>query len=110
MTFGILVAIACIVWVLSCALSLLAVYWNTGAQRLRGAFITSIMGLLIAYAGFSRIQLNASKTVNNVVVWSLNSRWFFIAALVLGAGALGLTAWNWRKAKTAPAQASQEAV
>lgn len=102
MTFGVLVGMAAIVWLLSCGASLLAVYWNCRAGRSRRApaFILSAIGLLTGYAGLSRIQLHASKTVNDHVVWSFNSRWFFIAALVVGSAALALTGWNWMKERT----------
>jgi|SRR3954468_10413982 hypothetical protein len=97
MTFSTLIALAAGVWILSCALSLLALYWNrTGSQRLRAAFVWSCVALLLAYFGLSRMQLNGSKTVNGQLVWSLNSRWFFVAAMVLGAASLACTLWRWR--------------
>jgi hypothetical protein len=113
MTFGALIALASAFWLLSCAASALAVYWNIAApaQRLRAAFISSCLALLLGYWGWRRIQLNASKTVNGHVVWSLNSRWFFIGALVLGGASLALTLWNWRKAsrRLAPGSQAEEA-
>jgi hypothetical protein len=85
---------------LSCGASLLALYWNLKArsQRLRAAFISSCLALLLGYWGVSRIQLHASKTVNGQVEWSINSRWFFLVAVVLGAASVALTLRNWRKA------------
>ena len=102
MTFSGLIAVALAVWLLSCGASVMAVYWNAMAavQRLRAAFISSCVALLIASFGLSRIQLNASKTVDGHLVWSINSRWFFIGALVLGGAAFALTLWNWRRART----------
>ena len=102
MTFGTLISLASAVWLLSCGGSLLALYWNimAGAQRLRSAFIASCVALLVGYLGLSRIHLNASKAVNGHVEWSINSRWSFLGALVLGAASLALTLWNWRKASS----------
>lgn len=101
MTFSTLVALASGVWLLSCAASLLALYWNlmAGSQRLRPAFISSCAALLIGYWGVSRIQLNASKTVNGHLEWSINSHWCFLGALVLASASLTLTLWNWRKGR-----------
>jgi len=99
MTFGILVTIAVAVFLLSCGASVLALYWSikAGSHRGLGAVISSSIALVIAYVGLSCIQLHASRTVNGQLVWSLNSRWFFVAALVLGAIALALAVWKWRK-------------
>ena len=100
MTFSSLIVLGSAVWLLSCSASLLALYWNVGLQpkRLKGALISSCTAVLIGYFGISRIQLSASKTVNGDVVWSLNSKWFFIGALAAGGIALALTLWNWTKA------------
>ena len=100
MRFGALIALASAIWLLSCAASVLAVYWNivAPARRLLAAFISSCLAILIGYWGLRWIQFNASRTVNGHVEWSINSRWFFIGALVLGGASLALTLWNWRKA------------
>ena len=99
MAVSTLIAHASAAWLLSCGASLLALYWNimAGSQRLLAAFISSCAALLIGYFGMSRVHLNASKTVNGHVEWSLDSHWFFIVALVLGGASLALTLWNWRK-------------
>ena len=102
MTFSTLIALASAVWLLSCGASLLALYWNrvAGSRRLRAAFISSCVALVLGYGGLSRIQLNASRTVNGQVEWSINSHWFFLGALVLGAASLALNLWRWGKART----------
>lgn len=101
MTFATLIALAAAVWLLSCAASLLGLYWNlrAGPQRWRAALVCSGMGLLSGYLGLSRIQLSGSKTVNGELVWSLNSRWFFWGALALGAVSLLWALWNWSQAR-----------
>jgi hypothetical protein len=63
------------------------------------------VALLIGYLGLSRFQLNASRTVNSHLVWSLDSRWFFRVSLVLGAASLALSVWNWWKASRRRASA-----
>jgi hypothetical protein len=102
MTFGILIVFASAVLLLSCGASLLALYWNvkSGPQRGRAAFILSCVGLLFGYLGLSYIRLSASKTINGHLEWSVNSRWFFLAALFLAVASLVLSAWNWRKASS----------
>lgn len=99
MNLGTLIAIASAVWLLSCGASLAALYCNlkAGSQWRRPALIFSGAALLIGYLGFSRIQLHASRMVNGHLQWSVNSRWFFLTALVLGGAALALTLWNARK-------------
>jgi len=100
MTLNTLIALALAVWLVSCGASVLALYWNTvaRAQRCRAALVSSCLAILTAYLGLSRVQLSASKTVNGHVEWSVNSRWFFTAALILGAASLALTLWNRRQA------------
>jgi len=102
-TFSSLIVLASAVWLLSCSASLLSLYWNVGLRpkRLKGALISSCTALLIGSFGISRIQLSASKTVNGDLVWSLNSKWFFIGALSAAGVALALTLWNWTKALSA---------
>src|SRR5215831_16804476 len=102
MTFNIFIALACVDWLLSCGASLLALYWNFKARskRPRAAFLLSCAALVLAYGGLSHVQLSASKTVNGELVWSLNSRWFFIGALVLGGASLAWSLWNWTKANS----------
>jgi hypothetical protein len=100
MGFSSLVALACAVWLLSCGASVLALYWSikAGSQRRRAAVIMSCLGLLSGYFGLSLIHVKAWRTVNGHLEWSINSRWFFLAAVVLGAASLALAVWNWRKA------------
>ena len=102
MTFSTLIALASVVWLLSCGASLLAVYWNitAGPQRWRAAFISTCVAVLVGYMGLTRIQLNASKTVNGHLQWSFDSRWFFLGALVLAATSLALTVWSWSKSRS----------
>jgi hypothetical protein len=85
---------------LSCSASLIAMYLSmrAAAKRWWAAIVSCGVGLTTAYWGLTRMQLHASKTVNDHVVWSFNSRWFFIAALVLAFASLALTLWTRRNA------------
>jgi hypothetical protein len=99
-TMSALLGIIGVVWLLSCGASLLSLYWSTlsGFERRVPALISCGVALLLAYLGLTRIQFHASKTVNGQVVWSFNSKWFFVGALVLAGVSLSLALWNWRKA------------
>jgi hypothetical protein len=112
MTFSTLIAVAAVFCLLSCSLSLLAIYWSirAGSQRGRAALICSGVALLVGYWGLKRIHLSASKTVNGHLVWSLNSHWFFIAALVLGAVSLAFGVYNWRQTRGSNRAAYHETV
>jgi hypothetical protein len=108
MTFSTLIALAAALWILSCTASSLALYFNfrAGPGKWRAASILSGVALLISYYGLSHVHIGASKTVNNHVVWSVNSQWFFVGALVLGAASLAFSLWNWRKAHSLRAPAA----
>jgi hypothetical protein len=111
MIFSTLIAVASALWLLSCGASLLAVYWTIKARsrRPRAASISSCAALLVGYWGLSRIHLNASKTVDGHLVWSVNSQWFFGAALVLGAASLAWSLWNWKKSSSGTTAATLNA-
>lgn len=54
----------------------------------------SCVGLLSGYFGLSLIHVKAWHTVNGKLEWSVNSRWFFLAAVVLGAGSVTVAVWK----------------
>lgn len=109
MTFNALVALVSAVWLLSCGVSALALYWNVFArgQRWGAAIAASCVALVIAYGGLSQFRLSASKTVNGHIEWSVDSRWFFIAALIFAGAALALSLWNWWRSRKAAAAANR---
>ncbi len=101
--FYALAVVATIVWLLSCAASLCSLLLNVRARtRWKAALVCSAIGIAIAYLGWSRINLTASQSANGHEQWSLNSKWFFLAALVLGCISLVPTFLNWRKARLLP--------
>jgi SAM-dependent methyltransferase len=91
-------------WFLSCAAALLALRWSfvPGRRRFRAALISSCLALTIGYFGISRFRFAASQTTNGRLDWSINSKWFFLSWMLMGAVALILTLWNWRKANIPP--------
>jgi len=96
MTFQILIAVAVALWLITVAAGLLALRWGflTAHRRFRGGIILSVLAILCSYLGMTRLRLTSSETVNGHVRWSIDSQWFFMASLVLGAVALALTLWK----------------
>lgn len=90
-----LFAVAAILWLFSlaaCAVALLCCCFP-GRRRSTIAIVLSGLAILIGYLGTAQFHVTYSRTVNNSH-WSIDSRWFFIAPLVLGALALALAIWR----------------
>jgi heme/copper-type cytochrome/quinol oxidase subunit 2 len=102
MTFQLLIALAALIWLASLAACAIAIF----AKRLWISAILSLLALAIGYLGLTHFQVNASKTVNGQVQWSFNSRWFFIATVVLAAFALAYAIWKHRR--TPPREAAPQ--
>jgi protein-S-isoprenylcysteine O-methyltransferase Ste14 len=95
MGFYILIGMAAGLWLLSCGAAVLGLRWNFGEERrFKASLVASLVSLALGYVGMSRVHLSASRTVNGHVQWSLNSKWFFVAALILGGVSLVFTLWN----------------
>src|SRR4051812_21057502 len=99
MTFQLLIGIVAALWVSSLIACALAWRWSFAgpANRFVASISLSLAALAIGYLGLTRFHLTASKTVNGETQWSFNSRYFFIATLVLGALTLAYTLWKHRK-------------
>ena len=91
--------ILALVWLTGIAAAMLAIRWSLWSVRRRfwPAVILSFMSLAIAYVGITRVNFNSTRTVNGHVTWRFDSRWLFMASLVLGIFALGCTLWKKRK-------------
>ncbi len=91
-----LFAVPGIIWAVSCAAAGVALYGALGKGNFnfKRTFIFAVVALAIAAYGFGHFQLSASETVNGVVRWSINSKWFFLAALGLSGTALAATFWK----------------
>lgn len=95
-TIYIVFAIAGVVWLFSlaaCAVALLCCCLAPSRRRFWIAVVLSGLAILIGYLGTTHFNVTYSRTVNGTG-WSVNSRWFFIVPLVLGAVALVLAIWR----------------
>jgi len=97
MSFQLLIIAAAIFWLASLSICVIALF----TKRFVIALILSLTALAIGYLGLTRFHASASQTVNGVVQWSINSRWFFIATLVLAALTLANTFWKNRRTQHA---------
>jgi hypothetical protein len=50
--------------------------------------------------GLARFHFTASQTTNGRVDWSINSKWFFLASLLLGVASLIWSLWKWKRGKS----------
>jgi hypothetical protein len=93
--------ILAVAWLAGIVASVLAIRWSFLSVRGRfwPAVILSLASLAIAYYGITRFNFNSTTTVNGQVKWRFDSRWPFMASLVLGTFALVCTIW--KKTKSA---------
>jgi hypothetical protein len=86
----ILAAVAAVLWLASLVCAALAIGFSRGnpPRRLGAAIILAVVALVTGCLGM-QMHITYSRSVNGHG-WSLDSRWFFIAPLVLGAVALAL--------------------
>jgi len=83
-------------WVASIVACVLATRWSCSSapRRFMPAVVLSLSALAIAYLGITRFFFTSTTTVNGQVKWRFDSRWPFMASLVLSALALGYTIWK----------------
>ncbi len=100
--FYILVTIATGLWLVSliCAGLAIAFGWRAAAHRFWASIVLAIATLVMGCVGL-RLHITYSRTVNGHG-WSIDSKWFFVATLILGALALALALWNRRRRKSLP--------
>lgn len=97
MTFQLLIAIVAALWLASLAACALAWRWSFTAKRFIASIILCVAALTMGYYGLTHFHLSGSKTVNGHTQWAFDSRWFFIATLVIGALTLAYTLWKNRR-------------
>jgi hypothetical protein len=91
-------------WLLSVMACCFAFRWSYLGMRRRfvASVLLSLTALVIGYVGLTRFHFAASKTVNGHVQWRFNSRWLFLATLILAGGTLAYTIW--KRLQTMPSQ------
>ena len=102
MTFQFLIGTIAALWLASLAACILAWRFSFVPNRFAASIILSVAALAIGYLGLTRFHVSASRTVNGQTQWSFNSRWFFIATIVLGALTLAFTIWKHRRTTPPP--------
>ena len=83
-------------WLISMAFCVLAIRWSLFAARGRilPAAILSLSALTIACLGSTHFYLTWTAWANGQLQYHYDTRWFFIAPLVLGSFALVCTVWK----------------
>jgi hypothetical protein len=104
--FYMLCAVVAVAWLLGLTVGFVALGWSVAIRkRLWPVLVLSILALAIGWLGLMFFHVRYSKTVNGSG-WTIDSKWFFLAPLLLGAVSLLLTLWKWRKfshaSQTAP--------
>ena len=95
--FYILCGAMALVWLVGLAAGLLALgRCCMVRERSRSALVMSIVALVIGWLGMVFFHFRFSKTVNGSG-WAVDSKWFFLALLLLGAVSLALALWKWMK-------------
>ena len=99
MNLDFLIDLIAALWLISIAACVMAWRWSFlgRANRFWASVVLSASALIVGYLGLTRFRVSGSKTVNGRVIWSFNSRWFFIATLILAAATLAYTVWKHRK-------------
>ena len=103
MNLQFLIGLIATLWLVSIVACMVAWRWSFigRANRFWASIILSASALIVGYLGLTHFRINGSKTVNGRVIWSFDSRWFFIATLILAAATLAYTIWKHRKSALA---------
>ena len=101
MNFQNLIGIIVALWLCSILVCGVALWLGLLAtpRRFVAAELLSVATLGIGSYGLTYFHVVASKTVNGHTRWSFNSKWFFLATLILGAATLSYTIWKHKTAK-----------
>jgi len=97
MSVYVFIAVVLTHWLLTVAACVLVCIWSRSRRRFWPCIILSVLAFLSSYYGVTRIRVTSSQTVNGHLQYYIDSRWFFIASLVLSVLALAYTLWKkWR--------------
>jgi hypothetical protein len=95
LSFDLLIAIVDVLWLLSLAAGLLAIWFGCVAspRRFKGALGSAVAGLVIAFAGLNWFHFSFTKSTNDSS-FTLDSKWFFLGTLGLAILGLALAFWQ----------------
>ena len=83
-------------WIISMAFCVLAIWWSlfAGRARILSAAILSVLAVTIGCLGSTHFHITWETWTNGRLQYHYDTRWFFIAPLVLGSFALACTVWK----------------
>lgn len=89
------IALAAALWLAGIAACVVALKWSRACRgrRFTGALLLGAGALAIGYLGYTRFELTYAKTVNGQG-WSVSSKWFFLALILLATVSLLVVCWN----------------
>ena len=68
--------------------------WLAAPRRFMPAILLAMVSLIVGYLGMTHFSFAASKTENGHMLWSVNSKWFYITTLIMAGGTLLYTIWK----------------
>jgi hypothetical protein len=89
------IAIATVLWLAGVTACFVTLRWSTSCPvtRFPATLILSAAALAIGYLGFTKFQVTFTRTVNGNG-WSISSKWFFLALILLAAVSLSIACWK----------------
>lgn len=101
MTLRELVGIVMGIWLLTIIACIVSLRWALFSEprRFWPGVALCVLALLAGFFGMTHFRVMASRTVNGNAQWKFDSKWFFLATLVLAALVLAFTVWRHRKSR-----------
>jgi hypothetical protein len=86
-------------WLLSIIACVVSFRWAIFSlpRRFWPGVVLSALALLMGCFGMTHFRVMASRTVNGQVQWKFDSKYFFVATLILAVLTLAFTVWRQRK-------------
>ena len=100
MSFNVFIAALVTGWVLTIAAGVLVFVWSFSRRHFWPGLVLAVLAVLGSYFALTHIHITSSQTTNGHLVYSLDSRWFFMASLGLNMLALAHALWlRWQKSR-----------